>query len=514
MLAQSAEFSSVSRDYYVLSGLMAQRASDLQTELSYLAKAYVMPELNSYFQDQFIEGRIYQLYYAMLRYKELTENYERNLVNASLTPEKDFYYMLALERQGRRDVLASTGEKLFQTYSYDVRFYIPLFTQPNFVQFYLPKLRQLSYYAGDGTPQKLSDLERSIFLAGIRRVEDLMLQKEIMDASFVWLKDDINYRNYARHIDMYLPEVGPEAQLSSLYIEKSFLTEDQMTNLIDAGTNNIGFDVNVDGIPDQHGYFNGDDGYWIYDFNQDGQAEYRIDIEKGRIEHISEQRGTKFLDWSFTRYPYVRSLEVVDIPQQNNLPVRRLTYHVLQGSLGMDMSRMVKIVDNWVPIPEFTPQSGLPELWEVLEQSSQLDEYLNDAYFRKNMVRGGTIYQVWEDTLTRGYFDRLLVIEDWKVVYGQRDLSNSGRFDVYEYYNEGVWQGLAYLPEAGSSPSYYEDWAHQVEIKIWLFDKSQYVGAYSIEDLAEGKMQVEAIVQREMTPQELLHWKNIHMPKS
>lgn len=513
LLAQSAEFSSVSRDYYVLSALMARRSADYRAELAYLVKAYKMADLYSYFEDEVIEGHIFQLYYTMRQYNDLIADYERNRVDVSLTAEKDLYYMLALENQERLKDLATTGEKLFQAYSYDVRFYIPMFSLPNFFQTYLPRLRQLSYFAGDQGPQKLTDLERSIFLAAIRRVKDPMLQKEIMDASFVWMKDDVNYRNYARMIDMYLPEVGPEDQLSSFYIEKAFLTEDQLVNLVDARSKDVGYDMNLDGIPDQRGYFDGKDGYWIYDFNQDGLAECRINIQNGRIEHISEQRGGKLFDWSFTRYPYVKSLEVVDRPHMKNLPVRRLNYHVLQGALRMNTRNMVKIIDQWVPIPELTPETGLPELWQVLEHSSQLDEYFDDLYFRKNMVHGGNIYQVWEDSLGRGYFDRLLVIENWKVVYGQRDLSNTGRFDVYEYYDDGVWQGLAYLPKEGDNPTYYENWTNQVEIKIWLFDKSQYVGAYSIEDRVNGEMQVEAIVRRKMTPQELLHWKNIYMPK-
>ena len=515
LLAQATEFSSISRDYYVLSGLMAQRSRDLKAELDYFVKAYRMPEVNSYFEDKFIEGRIFQLFYTMRRYKELVEDYERSAVEFefSVTPERDLYYLLALNMQERKSELASIGEKLFQTYSYDVRFYMPMFTQSNFVEVYLPRFRQLSYYAADTSPQKLTDLERSIFLASVRRVDNLQLQKEILDAAFVWLKDDVNYRNYVRSIDMFVPEVRPEDQLNSLFIDKSLLTEDQLKDLVEAGSGKIGYDTNLDGIPDQLGFFDGANGYWTYDFNQDGIPEYRIDIKNGRIEYISEQRGNMFFEWTFTRYPYVKNLQITQKPDSKNLPVRRLVYHVLQSSLKLDTGKTVEIIDQWVPIPLFTQTTGLPELWQILQHSSQLDEYYNNVYFRKNMIRGGAIYRVLEDTLGRGYFDRLLVVEDWKVVYGQRDLRNSGRFDVYEYYDNGVWQGLAYLPEEDANPSYYENWTDQIEIKIWLFDKSQYVGAYSIEDRTEGKMQVEAIVRRQMTPQELLHWKNNYMPK-
>ncbi|MGL4524226.1 MAG: hypothetical protein ACRCVN_01710 [Spirochaetia bacterium] len=519
LLEQSAEFSSISRDYNVLSGLMAQRTFNVREELMYFVRAYRMPEQNSHYSDQFIEGRIFELYYTMQQYEELMSDYARLASRGmSLTPEKDLYYLLTLSILGLYDELEKLGAKLFQAYSFDVRFYVPLFHQTDFSRVYLPQLRQLSYYINDlqdkgQYTRTLNDLERSIFLGGIKRIQDPMLQKEVVDASFVWLKDDLNYRNFARKIDVYLPEFERQDQLNSLYVDKELLTEEELVEFAKTGTKIIGLDINMDGIPDQKGEFRGTDGYWQYDFNQDGLPEYHIKIQESRITEISEQRGNKVFYWTFTRYPNVQKLEVFEEPRGPALRMRHLIYHVLQGELKIDTSDVVRMSDQWMPIPIFTKKTGLPDLWQVLQKSSQLDEYFNNLHFRKNLIRDGQIYRVWEDSLGRGYFDRLLALENWKVVYGQRDLTNNGQFDVYEYYQDGVWKGLAYFPENQPEPAYYQDWGGDTEIKVWLFDRSQYVGAYSLENRQTFEVSAEAIVQRRMTAQELLHWEDLRMAK-
>ena len=74
-----------------------------------------------------------------------------------------------------------------------------------------------------------------------------------------------------------------------------------------------------------------------------------------------------------------------------------------------------------------------------------------------------------EDPDDLGYLSRQVLIEDGIITAARRDLDGDGVFDIFEYYDKGVWSGYAVNDGEGRS-GFFEDWTF-IPLKIWDYDR-------------------------------------------
>jgi tetratricopeptide (TPR) repeat protein len=504
IISDAAQFAENYGDYYALAGFIADRRSEYWLATEYFEKALQYHNGSKFYTTGHVREALYPLYYRRQQYNEIIKSY-RSDPGKSYDPNA-FYYLLSLQKAGRPTQLADEAEQLMLYYPFDFRLYFAMTDQPDFQARYLEPLRFLA----ENRPDFVEDaVTRSVILSAIRQISDEDLQQDLLSVVYNWLRYDLNYRRMCSLHDVLIPVIDENDAhvLSSLYTDIDFMTEEMLTAAMESSEEIVlGRDSDLDGFPDETGVLHSAAAYWQYDTNQDGRAEYRINIKEGLISTIDEWRGPNILTWEFSNYPYVNTVTVTTPQRPGGVVQRRLIYHLLPGRLNLNKTETTQsLIAKWTPLPVFNTQDALPEEWLLLQNSFQLDEYLNSLFFRKMKIVKGEVVTVAEDTEGRGRFDHLYVVKNWQIEYGKRDINGDGRFDVYEYYENGIWQGLAYAPDNDGIITYFEDW-HVLQIKLWDFNKDGYTNAYILYNPENGTREVTPAMLKQITPQEFLSW--------
>jgi len=497
IIQQAGPFARAYAGYFVVSGLIAQRQGLYGEAIERFEEALITGNSDNLFTRNQVIAWLLPLYYRAGRYQEAVSLYQVNsLVNDD---SNALFYLLSLQRLGSSR-LFEEADSLISLYPTNFSLYFALLNEAGFSGRYLANLRFLAL----NQPQVVSDeVTRSLMVAALRGVQNEDLRRELISLSQNWLRTDINFRNLSLLEGGLVPLLADDEEATSLFIEIDLLPEPpSFTEGSEVFI--LGRDRTLDGFADELGRLTLNEAVWHSYLNQSGRPHYSVNIVNGLITSINEKRGHNEILWEFISYPYV-SRVTVSFPQLNQVGARRLVYTIVPGSITFAPPANHSLRADWAAVPVFNATTALPEQWQLLANSSQLDEYYGSFHFRSMRLLNGEVVTILEDSSGRGRFDYLLMVQDWQVQYARRDVNGTGNFNLFEYYRDGVWVGLAYFGDDREIAVYFEDW-QTIPIKLWDFDRDGYIDAYYFEGPLGREFNLSANLLRPVTAAEILAW--------
>jgi hypothetical protein len=103
--------------------------------------------------------------------------------------------------------------------------------------------------------------------------------------------------------------------------------------------------------------------------------------------------------------------------------------------------------------------------------------------------------------------DRQILMDKGEIQAARRDLDNDNKYDLFEYYEKGIWKGYAINLNGKGWSDFYHDWS-VIPIKIWDFDKDHIINSYSLESLGGEIKMIKPQVSDIIKVEDLLYWEN------
>ena len=240
-------------------------------------------------------------------------------------------------------------------------------------------------------------------------------------------------------------------------------------------------DQSGDGIEDWIIRNAGNSLIWIRDENQDGLADFRINWESGQeLSSVEYFHRDYTLSCFYYDYPHVDHIEIGGEGRN----VREYLY--LPGSY--DLPVLAASDFSWQSCFDIT--EGNTPFWMRLSESDYLkycyslkDSVTDSAsgLFREYTIINGAIKRFREDSNFDGYFDRMVLLEDWAPVEGYRDLNLDGIFDLKEIYSNGRLSGMEIQGDHSRIEEYYDLW-NSKRYQLWNFDQTSFFDAILIQN--------------------------------
>ncbi|MDC7224246.1 MAG: hypothetical protein PQJ60_10935 [Spirochaetales bacterium] len=113
----------------------------------------------------------------------------------------------------------------------------------------------------------------------------------------------------------------------------------------------------------------------------------------------------------------------------------------------------------------------------LLTECRLIEERKGGHLARRYFLKDGEVFALEEDLREEGIMSRQVLLDQGRIVAARRDLDSDGRFDLFEYYEDGIWQGYALNRNGEGGADYYEDWTF-IPLKIWDYDRDRFMDGY------------------------------------
>ncbi|MDC7221943.1 MAG: hypothetical protein PQJ59_18575 [Spirochaetales bacterium] len=213
------------------------------------------------------------------------------------------------------------------------------------------------------------------------------------------------------------------------------------------------------------------------DRNRDGIWETEIRLDKSGLPSLWRSRGEEELrEVSLYEWP---SINRVKRERESSVQVFDYLYprYSLEDYLNFrdfnnfDSPRVLELFD-------YIQGGDLNISFDsLLTECRYIEEWHGEALARKYYLASGEIMAIEEDPEGEGYFSRQVLLEGGVIQAARRDLNRDGRFDLFEYYENGNWKGYAFNDSWDEKSDFYEDWSF-IPLKIWDYDQDSFMDGY------------------------------------
>ncbi len=562
LLHQSSEFTSNLVEYYELHGLILFHDGRYASAMESFEKVLDFPQLLH--RSLEAEHQLLSLYYRSGQYEKLLALTE----NTSLrTADAFFYRNMALAQTGSDALIGATQEAM-ALWPYDYRFYLPVLGHEQFGELFLANFSLLSRRVARHSDAVLTLDECSMFVASLRRVEGAN-QLQLVKLAQAWLAQDLNYvlllrwvsyqkalADYedqllrlevttgAEELDIPEPMLIPEGLLAS-HINIELLLPGDDLGVLGRSASLWAVDRNKDGYIDAWGRlqlvsrgasYQWLPLFWVEDAGQMGQSSravfYRAD---GQPFYVLEQYNKSLVSLVIEDFPYVNQVRIESLTapveiteeliinqmQEDSIRARRagwlvsdsprsLVYQIALTSLALDyVPKGLQIPgSNSMAVPYFSEADPLLSGVNLLAVSYRMHEYMDNQLFRLLQMVDGQVVALWEDSGKEGFFSRFLAFQKGVPLYGRRAFMREEGYVLYEHYESGVWQGVAFGPSSAGF-DFYEEWSSDdLLLKVWDFEPDDYINVYTITDRrTQQPNEVQAnFLNKQMLVSEKLAW--------
>jgi tetratricopeptide (TPR) repeat protein len=561
LLHQSTEFFDHSIEYYELHGLILLHNGRYVSAIDSFEKVLEFPMVLH--QSLEFERQLLALYYRSGQYEKLLDLIEHTSL---LTSDAFFYRNMALAQVGADNLLVATQEAM-ALWPDDYRFYLPVLNHEQFPTLFLDNFTLLSHRATRNGDIVLTQEERSVFVAWLRRVTaDNQLQ--LIQLARPWLAQDLNYTLLLRvvayqeaqvtyeelmatgtevdEIEFVAPQPMPiQAGLLADHINIELLLPEDDLGFLGLSSSLWAMDRNKDGYIDAWGRLQfvseGSSqqwlpAFWVEDSKQMGQPTRAVFYRaNGQPFYVLEQHNTSLVSLVIEDFPFVNQVRIESLAQpvemveelvlnqiqEDSIRVQRaggllfnsprsLVYQIALTSLALDYeSEGLKIMGaNSVAVPYFNQTEPLLTDVNLLNVSYRMHEYMNNHLFRLLQIVDGEVIALWEDSNQQGFFSHFLAFKNGLPLYGRRAFVDGEGYVLYEHYEKGTWQGVAFT-QSPAGFDYYEQWGgDDLRLKVWGFESDGYINAYTVTSRhATVPLEVQVnILDGEMPISEKLHW--------
>jgi hypothetical protein len=244
------------------------------------------------------------------------------------------------------------------------------------------------------------------------------------------------------------------------------------------------------------------------DRNRDGLFETHIEFNQGGLPQnwISNMPSGNKRDISFFSWPYVKEVK-------RSTPYGVQIYSFLYSQFNLEREDIVDFLyeNNSFSLVGMLKALQIRDLsipWEnFINNCYLLQEYRNSILFRNYLIHGGEILGIEEDSQGDGLLDRQILMDKGEIQAARRDLDNDNKYDLFEYYEKGIWKGYAINLNGKGWSDFYHDWS-VIPIKIWDFDKDHIINSYSLESLGGEIKMIKPQVSDIIKVEDLLYWEN------
>lgn len=305
-------------------------------------------------------------------------------------------------------------------------------------------------------------------------------------------------------LDDYMIYAGQKPQIDAVRYWKSLggnsgqsgkdlyrLTED---GRIPKGLPDGGYywDGNRDGYPDENIEWSGGvPRFWSIDRDQDGQPELHIRFDdKGIPLNLKLEN----LVIEYSSYPHAARAVILEPDLQWE---SELLFHY--GALKIPLSE--RDSGDWGP-DTIHVKTGEQDFFRA---AYRITERSRDVTIREYVLEKQAITVIFEDTDGNGVRDRELRVEHGQIVAGYRDLNEDGVTDIHEYYQNGIWEGLAWDSDGDNTPEYYHDWS-MLPVRIWDTDGDGRMDVFYLTEKDGTLLKKERVFPQWLVKTDFLAW--------
>jgi len=416
-------------------------------------------QIDDWQKSSFRESAVLQcrLLYRMKKYGDLLDFYYSLPETLMLDRELLFYRTYSELRMGQLDEAVEASERGMVLYPEDVRFF-----GPGMIAGKMDLLTSFEKQWGenkDVLDQWLTPLVRQFPDSSL---QDLFYRIDIDNPykSYLtgkwWNTEELRlfFEKYPRMDDLKI--------LEQLYLQTDESGRNILEDFISGQNRSFFYDSNYDGMAEGSLIPNNDGWTYRLDMDQNGISDRDINLNlQGIPLTLMEHQGAKELRFHYDQWPFISRVESLESWERR---VYQLAYGDAKSSLPGKM--------NLIAACRWLNEQG--ESWqeqELLSLSQRIDKYNHDdVLFRRYFLQGGNIFLIREDSDMNGNPDRLLWVNQWHPMEGLRDLDEDGTADLYEYYHNGVWEGVMLDSQKDGVGDYIESW-DPCEILLWDYNQ-------------------------------------------
>jgi len=271
--------------------------------------------------------------------------------------------------------------------------------------------------------------------------------------------------------------IWPERVVRKVWEESS--SGEKITNPFSSEILKI--DQSGDGIEDWTIRPDGNTYLWERDEDQDGKTDFNIRWTREQLpQHLEYYGPDGTIRCYYYDYPNVERIEITG----NSKTMREYLY--LPGSYelplieekGISWLNALSLKNEDISIRLLSGESAhLNACYSLKDSIDQGDIKL----FREYTVINGSIRRFREDSNFDGFFDRVVLLNEWQPYEGFRDLNLDGQFDLKEMYRAGRLIGMEIQGDHSRLEEYYDLW-NRKQYQLWDFDQSSFYDAILIKN--------------------------------